>query len=311
MIKNKFNLETEQKCGFKISKMRKILWKVELDIFEKFIEVCKKYDINYFLIGGTAIGAVRHKGFIPWDDDIDIGMLRDDYNKFLKVYANEFSYPYCVQYGISENNQIETFLRIRNSNTTGIIKYQRKRNCNHGVFIEIYPFDKVPNNIILRKIHQQISCRLLVVLGLRYYPLAKQTFSDKICNALVFFVKTATLWNWWNACCQMYNDKKCDYVDTVALPQYSFSKECLFRVEDVKETELVEFEYLKVKIPKGNDRCLRIGYGDYMKLPPIEQRGKHHNSEVFYDPTKPFLEYINSDIVERYFNGECDLGIID
>lgn len=73
------------RCGFVVDQKRQQLWKVELELFEDFKRICKKYDLSYFLIGGAAIGAVRHKGFIPWDDDLDIGMPRSDFDKLIKV----------------------------------------------------------------------------------------------------------------------------------------------------------------------------------------------------------------------------------
>ena len=94
---NKFNLEEEIICNFRVSSKRKKVWKVELDLLNNFIEICNKYKLTYFAIGGTLLGAIRHKGFIPWDDDIDIGMPREDYNKLLEIAKKEFKNPIFFQ----------------------------------------------------------------------------------------------------------------------------------------------------------------------------------------------------------------------
>ena len=126
-----FSLMEEEKCGFFISKKRKRLWKNEIEILEKLNDICEKYDVKYFLIGGAAIGIERHKGFIPWDDDLDIGMLRNDFEKFLRCAKNEFKDPLHLQYGIDDINDASLFCRIRHSKTTAMIRRQQHQKCNH------------------------------------------------------------------------------------------------------------------------------------------------------------------------------------
>lgn len=84
-------LTPENRCEFWVDESRKMLWKIELDIMEEIDGICKRHDIKYSILGGALIGAIRHKGFIPWDDDMDIGMLREDYNRFLEVAPKELS----------------------------------------------------------------------------------------------------------------------------------------------------------------------------------------------------------------------------
>ena len=84
----------EVRCGYEVSAKMKKIWAVELDLLAKFIDVCNKHELNYFVDGGTLLGAVRHKGFIPWDDDVDVIMPREDYDKLFEIAAQEFQYPY-------------------------------------------------------------------------------------------------------------------------------------------------------------------------------------------------------------------------
>lgn len=106
---------------YQVSVTRKKVWLCELEMATWFCNVCEKYGLSYFLIGGSAIGAVRHNGFIPWDDDLDIGMLRSDFDKFRKVSIRELPSNYKIEYGVLKNKVFSSLLRIRNNDTTGII----------------------------------------------------------------------------------------------------------------------------------------------------------------------------------------------
>ena len=150
MIKN---LNGYEDCGFYVDKDRIKLWQIELNLLDGFKEICKENDLSYFLIGGSAIGAVRHKGFIPWDDDMDIGMLRPDFERFIATCKEKLGRDMYLEYGLdSENKEFYSFCRLRDRNSTAVIRSQYKRKGVHGVFIEIYPFDKVPKSRFIRKI---------------------------------------------------------------------------------------------------------------------------------------------------------------
>ena len=99
-------------------------------------------------------------------------------------------------------------------------------------------------------------------------------------------------------------------VDTIALPSYAKLGIHYYLLSDVIETVAHEYEFIKLNIPIGNDRCLRQQYGEYMRLPPIEQRGIHHDFIVFYDPDKPYSDYKNSSILKRYFDGDVSLELL-
>ena len=146
----KFTLEEEVICNFTVTSQRKKIWEKELDILEKIIKICEENDIKYSLCGGSLLGAIRHKGFIPWDDDIDVCMKREDYSKFLTIAEKELSYPYFVQYSKTEKMYTRGHAQIRNSETTAILKVETtsygKNNYNKGIFVDIFPLDNVPDN---------------------------------------------------------------------------------------------------------------------------------------------------------------------
>ncbi len=131
-----------------VSDKIKDLWSVLLDLLEQFKNGCKKYGFKYYAAGGTLLGAARHKGFIPWDDDLDVQMMWDDFQKLMEIADKEFKYPYFLQsykndeFGELSNN------RLRRSDTTGFTKweYDNIKNTNHnrGIFIDIFPLFPIP-----------------------------------------------------------------------------------------------------------------------------------------------------------------------
>lgn len=147
----------ESQNGFLISETRKELWAIELDLLWQFRKICEKYKLTYWLDGGTLLGAVRHGGFIPWDDDIDITMPRKDYDKFVQYASKELKYPYFLQNDWTDS----TFCccsKLRRSDTTCIHKkdLEAKFPFNQGIFIDICPFDNVPDDLKERQklLHQ-------------------------------------------------------------------------------------------------------------------------------------------------------------
>ena len=141
-------LKEEIRCEYMITPEKKAVWAVELDLLTEFDRVCKKNNIKYCADGGTLLGAVRHKGFIPWDDDIDLAMLRSEYEKLCEVAPKEFKEPYFFQTDKTDIDYARGHAQLRNSRTTGILKSEMGTGCkfNQGIFIDIFPFDAVPED---------------------------------------------------------------------------------------------------------------------------------------------------------------------
>ena len=134
-------LDQESRDGFLVPSKLKRIWAVELDLLCKFDSVCRKYGIKYHVAYGTMLGAVRHKGFIPWDDDLDVWLLRDDFEKLQTVAKEEFKDPYFLQTALSDRKFFTMNPRLRNSRTTAIIRGQESPDFNNGIFIDIYILD--------------------------------------------------------------------------------------------------------------------------------------------------------------------------
>ena len=152
MGNNVFSLEEEIRCDFVVSEKRKKIWKTQLEMALEVKRICEKHNIKYFIMWGTLLGAVRHKGYIPWDDDFDIAFLRKDYEKFCKIAKKEVSYPLFFQDALSDREFFMGYTRIRDSRTTGWILENPSPNYNNGIFIDIYPLDVIPSNTYVWKV---------------------------------------------------------------------------------------------------------------------------------------------------------------
>ena len=264
------------------------LKQIETEMLKEFILVCEKLNVKYYLAYGTLIGAIRHKGFIPWDDDIDVVMPREDYEIFLEKAQALLPEHLFLQHIGTEPEYMMPFAKIRNSNTTFMQKSDMKFNINHGVFIDIIPLDFCPDD---EKEYQKI--------------LQKKKRYDFRINSYLDYGTTKNI-----------NTKIKIYIYKILYPSLKFLKkkrEKLYKsishgnkftvfcfskpwlntapVEWFGEGVEVEFEGVKVKAPKEYDKWLRLIYGDYMKLPPAEQQIPHHYTGIV-DLTKSYKEYI-------------------
>lgn len=147
--------EGEERCGYYVSPEMKKVWAVELDLIAEFARVCDKHNIRWFADGGTLLGAARHKGFIPWDDDVDVIMLREDYERFCKVAQEEFAYPYFFDEIYKEAKRFVAHSKLYNESTTMIdiwTKDDMKRESiedfdyRQGIHIDIFIADNVPDD---------------------------------------------------------------------------------------------------------------------------------------------------------------------
>ncbi len=141
-------LEPEMRDGYLVTKEMKEIWAVELDLLNEFIHVCQKHNLTYYADGGTILGAARHKGMIPWDDDIDVMMFRDDYEKLCQIAPNEFQHPYFFQTEYTDPGSLRSHAQLRNSNTTAILESNLDKSFrfNQGIFLDIFVIDSVPDD---------------------------------------------------------------------------------------------------------------------------------------------------------------------
>lgn len=289
-------LKEEVRNDFLVTRERKKLWAVMMDMLLELDAVCRRYGLTYFLWSGSLLGAVRHHGFIPWDDDVDVIMPRKDYEKFL-LLGDEFQNPYFFQTPYTDPECFYSFVKIRNSRTTGIIDMFRYQNFNQGIWISILPLDnwkmeggeekynKIKSLLLDCSTFMRMKNPHLTEQDLKRVESFKQRGVDPLKTYEEIFRLTGE-----------YQDDICEYVahDSCTIAPYSHA---VYPAEDFNEQVFVEVEGFELPIPSGYNRVLSIMYGDYMKFPPIEDRGAWHSGTTF-NPDVPydvFLKSINND----------------
>lgn len=271
----------------------KQLQSVEIDMLERFTTICEKYDIRYFAIFGTAIGCMRHHDFIPWDDDVDIGMLKEDYEKLRAVPKSEWE-PSLVLCDPFDDNEDHFFPypRIYRLNTTLIPEsfaamIDRKRNNTgikyNGVWIDIFVFHRFQSMKEIASVKKRA-----IVLRKKYLYAKKMKRIDSetsiarkllaSCeNAYSFFINmlcTAPE----KAIYQKYNalfKEEGDLVTTIDYPYENSPELTTLNINELLPLRRASFSGLTVFVPNNVEKNLRNIYGDYMKLPPPEKRENH------------------------------------
>lgn len=263
----------------------KEIQQLELEIMKDVHRFCNENNIRYYLCGGTLLGAIRHKGFIPWDDDIDIMMPRPDYERFIKEYKS--NNPYYTLTSIQNNpHHLYTFAKIFDNRTIKIEKGIEYCEDNiGGVEIDIFPMDGLPQDI--KQSDKYFNNQKNIF---KYYSLAVSKFTKsknilklipkyiivKVCKIIgkeKFIILI-------NNRAKKYNFNDCEYVACSIIPYYG-NRERILKSTYINQIE-VEFEGELFYAPEGYDKYLSNLYGDYMKLPPKEKRVTHHDCKIYW-----------------------------
>lgn len=255
---------------------------IQLEILDVVMKFCDEHNINCWLDFGTLLGAVRHKGYIPWDDDIDIGMLRPDYDKFLKIF-NENNTRYKLSCIENDPSAATPFGKVYDTTTrmidTGIETL--------GINIDIWVHDNAPDDEkLLADMYKRMSifCRLYgAAFSPVFYDNAKGNFLRRIIvRVFRIFAHTAALILPKNYFARKIaeNSKRYAHEATKRIGVFVGAIHITFcaavKREALSEYMYADFEGRRYKIPAGYDEWLRALYGDYMRLPPEEERNTHH-----------------------------------
>lgn len=283
----------EERAGYLVTEAKKRLWAVELDLLSEFFRVCRENNIEAYAFAGTLLGAVRHEGFIPWDDDIDVCMTRENYNKLEKIAAGAFKYPYFFQTARSDGQFFTDTPRLRNSETTGIIPWEYSVKYNGGIFLDCFIMDAVPENELLFK-HQRRELMVLQELLRAYKPDTSigQTQSDQRHRLIKWMVKRffkyKTLLDIYDGISQRYNGKS-EILALTCTAMFSDRYRCY--VDDLAGKNRVKFECIEIPIPQNAHRILSYIYGDYMQYPSKQQIEAYHDGRIIIDTGQSYFEY--------------------
>lgn len=265
------------------------LQKEEFRLLKVFVSVCEKYDIPYFLVCGSALGAVKYGGFIPWDDDADVALFRVDYERFLDIAQKELPSDLFLQNCDTDRKTPFIYSKLRSNNTTFIEKSSSRMDINHGVYIDIFPLDGYPAGKAERRhfeLKKQILRRILssafytdcIYKKLLLYPVRMAILRDR----LSFYVKKYC--DLVKKASALSSDIICNYGNSPLKIEYAPR-------EQYGSGAWATFEGLKVRVPEKYDEYLTQKYGDWRAELPPEQQVGHHYAEVI-DLNRPYTDYI-------------------
>ncbi len=283
-------LDEEVRCGYTITSEMKKVWAVQIDMLCKLDAVCRRHNLTYFADSGTLIGAIRHKGYIPWDDDIDVVMMREDYDRLLRL-SDEFEYPFFLQSNYTDKNFHHGFARVRNSETTEYISSDVNTEYNKGIFIDIFPLDNLPDDEKKYETYKKDISRQLELMAISY-------FSYKTSNTIKGYIKRIlacitrlmipykTSFKIYEKLCGRYSKKKTERISWVAF-KCGVEEQYIWRRDWFESSRQMPFEFINVPVPNGYDGRLRKEYGDYMEM---KQEPSSHKT-IFLSADIPYTEY--------------------
>lgn len=254
---------------------------IQLEMALEVKRICEKHHIKYSIIAGTLLGAVRHKGFIPWDDDLDIGMLRNDYERFIVVCKQELSDDYFLQTWETDTGFALPIAKLRKNGTRFVEKNSSEASLHCGIYIDIFPFDNVPTGM-LRRVLQDRSTYLLkrILLIKMDYKVWKENefmkkITYKIIKVLSSFQTVKQIKMLLYKTMIVNNSKDSKKVVTFG-GAYGYKKESL-KKEWLENLMEIDFENDILLAPVNYEEYLTYFYGDYMTPPPKNIRYNRHN----------------------------------
>ncbi len=278
----------EIRCNYRITKEIKQLWAVLLDLMLEFNRVCKKNNIQYALDSGTLLGAIRHKGFIPWDDDVDVIMLRSEFDKLCKIAPKEFKQPYFWQTNETDPGSARRHAQLRNSATTGILKEEMKNGVplyafNQGIFLDVFILDEIPDETEdLNTLRRNLTMHIPVLWELRHMLYSNNSLpwiQDALTQEAQLFDKMVS----------QYNGSGYKRVANFSLnPQRKEST--LFNADLFTDLVDYEFEGFLFPAPRQSDAILTGYYGNWHEY----VKGNNTHGNLFVDTEKTYLDYLTN-----------------
>ncbi|WP_276210895.1 LicD family protein [Heyndrickxia coagulans] len=258
-----------------------------LKMYNDILEVCIKYKLTVLLGGGSALGAIRHGGFIPWDDDLDLNMPREDYNLFIQVFDKELSDKYEITTPNSKYQTTHIFTKVYKKNTRLIDMFNSATDTPKGIFIDIFPIENAPKSKVVRALKGFLSNTVYyIAASTSLYQQRNQTVEEyfsvsrvgkvnyNIRKIIGFLASFKSYKEWYNFYDRTFTNSKPSNVYCIPSGRNHYfgeiySKDVLFPPRKVK------FEGTIAYVPNNVDYYLKNLYGDYMKIPPEDKREKH------------------------------------
>lgn len=259
----------------------------------EIIRICEVCGIPYFIQGGSAIGALYNKGIVPWDDDIDVGMTRENYERFLREAPAHLSPEYFLEWFGTEANTPFYFAKIKRNNTLFVEEIWRNMDIHHGIFVDIFPYDRIPDNPLLEKLHRfaakfWINCFMGKEIWLWKHcgeceidkPLPKSWIGCAAIRAVVSVMSRKAIYSKMNRVLGRYNSCNTKYVNIVRMPKDQIAR------ADIENPVDMEFGGMMVKAPRNIEVYLHHHYPNLRPVLPEEEQINHAPYKLSFDTTQ-------------------------
>ena len=259
---------------------------IQIDMLDKLADFCNTNGIRYYLCGGTLLGAIRHKGFIPWDDDIDINIPRPDLQKLLKISKKTIAHNLVIEAPGDERGNSRSFYRIYNTDTE-LVAYNKKLGTEYrcNIFIDIFPVDALPKMKTFNYVVYLVSGFLISMGNMSSVgEVVGSTPIKRFLKRMLFPIARMKKPEQWAEITDRYaarrDYKKASYIGVINTEASHRFHERILKTDYEPRIE-VEFEGKQYYAPAGFDIYLRNLYGDYMSVPPRNQQVSHHDFKAF------------------------------
>lgn len=252
---------------------------IQLEMLEEVDRICKKCGIHYNIIAGTLLGAVRHGGYIPWDDDADVALLRTEYEKFRNACKTELD---STRFYFQDNRNTRGYRwgygKLRRKGTLFLREYQEHMPYPQGIFIDIFPLDAVPDNYLMRSVKNFECFCVRKILWSKVGQVADRNLVKRACFKLLAKIPEKLVWRYYYQMVAAAGKKKTRMVRILTFPTPN-SEYGYYRNWYENSTNII-FEGKNFQGIKDYDSYLSFKFGNYMELPPVEKRKVHPVSEI-------------------------------
>ena len=257
------------------------LREVQISILDEIVRICTSNSLRYCLTGGTCLGAVRHKGYIPWDDDVDIVMPRVDYDRFIEITSKDSDSEFFLDYYITNPAYGRCFAKFCKKNTLFI----EPNGLRQAIYVDIFVQDKVPSPDYTAKSKRPYFIHKLdVITTVRREGLKGRDFKTRVVYFLTRWIPVKCFFRWETKLMTRFENTDAKYYLNYG-SRYSLVKETI-AINEFEPYAQMEFEGKMYNVPNNWDLYLSRIYGDYMTLPPKEKRITHYPQYICFDTTK-------------------------